>query len=176
MHAKSKPRAQPPFPHRIVTPEGAVVAETALIEFRSSPIHGIGGFARSAIASGTRVIEYVGEKIDTAESLRRCEKNNEYIFALNNGQHIDGNVEWNPARFINHSCAPNCEAKLEEERIWLAAIREIKAGEEVTINYGFDLEDHREYICNCGAPGCIGYILAEEFFDHIRRQKEFKSA
>src|SRR6266576_2871032 len=111
----------------------------SLVDFRCSPIHGIGGFAKSLIPSGAQVIEYVGEKISAAESLRRCEKNNEYIFALNDTQHLDGNVEWNLARFINHSCEPNCEAKLAGERIWLVAIREITPGEELTFNYGFDL-------------------------------------
>src|SRR5260370_18532393 len=151
-----------------------IIHVSSLVEFRSSPIHGIGGFARNDVASGTRVIEYVGEKITAAESLRRCEQNNEYIFALNNGLRLDGNVEWNPARFINHSCEPNCEAKPDGERIWLVAIREIRTGEEITFNYGFDLEDYQHYICHCGALGCIRYILAEEFFDHIRKQKQFR--
>src|SRR6266481_5295390 len=131
--------------------------------FQPSPIHGIGGFARTEIASGIPVIEYLGEKIDPAESLRRCEKKNEFIFALGTGQHIDGNVEWNPARWINHSCEPNCEAQLDGERIWLVATRAINAGEELTFNYGFDLEDYRDYVCHCGSPRCIGYIVAEEF-------------
>jgi SET domain-containing protein len=78
--------------------------------FKSSPIHGTGGFAHNDVACGTRIIEYVGEKITKQESLARCEKNNEYIFALSETQDLDGNVDWNPARFLNHSCAPNCEA------------------------------------------------------------------
>ena len=57
------------------------------------------------------VLEYVGEKISKSESLRRCEENNEYIFTLNEQEDLDGNVEWNPARFINHSCVPNCDAE-----------------------------------------------------------------
>jgi len=148
------------------------VEQTALIEFKPSPIHGIGGFARTDIQPGTRVIEYLGEKIDGAESLRRCEKNNQYIFSLNKGGYLDGDVEWNPARWINHSCEPNCEAQLIEDRIWLIATCSIKAGEELTFNYGFDLEDYEDYPCHCGAQRCIGYIVAEELFDQVMRQRQ----
>jgi uncharacterized protein len=147
------------------------VAETELLVFKSSPIHGMGGFARVDIPAGARVIEYVGEKITKQESLARCEQNNEYIFALDDEQDLDGQVSWNPARFLNHSCEPNCEARLEGGCIWVIAIREIRAGEESTFNYGYDLADYAEHPCGCGAPGCVGYIVAEEFFDHVRRQK-----
>jgi uncharacterized protein len=145
-------------------------AETELAVFRNSPIRGTGGFAHIDISSGTRIIEYVGEKITKQESLARCEKNNEYIFALNNTEDLDGNVDWNPARFLNHSCAPNCEALLEDGHIWIVALREIGAGEELTFNYGYDLEFYREHPCHCGAPGCVGYIVAEEFFEHVRNK------
>jgi SET domain-containing protein len=145
------------------------ISETQWLVFRNSPIHGVGGFAKSGIFKGTRVIEYVGERIDKAESLRRCEANNEYIFTLNSRYNLDGNVAWNPARFINHSCAPNCDAEMESERIWIVASRDILAEEEITFNYGFDLEDYKNYPCRCGAPGCVGFIVAEEFFGHVRR-------
>jgi uncharacterized protein len=147
------------------------IAETELLVFKSSPIHGMGGFARVDIPAGARVIEYVGEKITKQESLARCEQNNEYIFALDDEHDLDGQVSWNPARFLNHSCEPNCEARLEGGCIWVIAIREIRAGEELTFNYGYDLADYAEHPCGCGAPGCVGYIVAEEFFDHVRRQK-----
>jgi hypothetical protein len=135
--------------------------------FKTSPIHGLGGFAATAIGRGTRVVEYVGQRISKSESLRRCEGNNEFIFALNDEQDLDGDVAWNPARFLNHSCAPNCEAELQDGRIWIVATRDILAGEEVTFNYGYDLVDYREYPCRCGVPGCVGYIVAEEFFEHV---------
>lgn len=147
-------------------------AETEWVRFGRSPIEGYGGFAKRPIPKGTRIIEYVGLKIDKRESFRRCEENNEYIFTLNEQQDIDGNVEWNPARLINHSCAPNCEAEVDEERIWIVARRDIAAGEEITFNYGFDLEDYKQYPCYCGAPECVGYIIAEEFFEHVRRQRD----
>jgi len=140
------------------------------LSFARSAIHGTGAFARRPLKAGTRVIEYVGEVINKKESLRRCELGNQCIFRRDEEYDLDGNVPWNPARFINHSCAPNCEAISQDGRIWIVARRDIAAGEEVTFNYGFDLEDYREYPCACGASECVGYIVAEEFFDHVRRQ------
>ncbi len=145
-------------------------ADTKNLSFRPSKIHGLGAFAARPLPAGARLIEYVGEKIDKQESLRRCELNNEYIFSLDAEHDLDGNVPWNSARLINHSCAPNCEALFEEGHIWVIATRDIGAGEEITINYGFDLEDYRNYPCKCGASNCVGYIVAEEFFDHVRKQ------
>src|SRR5262245_57851675 len=87
-----------------------IISQTEWVEFRRSRIHGRGGYARKDIPAETDVIEYVGEKISKAESTRRCEANNEYIFTGDDTYDIDGNVDWNPARLINHSCEPNCEA------------------------------------------------------------------
>jgi len=147
------------------------VLETAQVVFKCSPIHGTGGFARQFIPKNARVIEYVGERIDKAESLRRCEADNPYIFTLNQETDLDGSMGWNPARFLNHSCAPNCEAEVTEERIWIVAHRDIQPGEELTFNYGFNLEDYKEYPCHCRAPNCVGFIVAEEYFEHVRRQR-----
>jgi uncharacterized protein len=141
--------------------------ETEWLIFKPSPIHGLGGFAKTAFNKGTRVIEYVGARISKAESLRQCEGNNEYIFALDDQHDIDGGVSWNPARFLNHSCAPNCEAELKDGHIWIVATRDIRAGEEITFNYGYDLVDYRDYPCRCGSPQCVGYMVAEEFFEHV---------
>jgi SET domain-containing protein len=144
--------------------------ETEWIVFNRSPIHGIGGFARVALPKGTRLLEYVGEKISKQESLRRCESGNEFVFSINEHVDLDGCVDWNPARWLNHSCAPSCEAVPEGEHIWLVAIRDIPAGEEITFNYGYDLVDYKEHPCGCGAPNCVGYIVAEEFFKNVSRQ------
>src|ERR1043166_8191820 len=103
-----------------------VITQTEWIQFKSSAIHGTGGFAARDIAADVSVIEYVGEIISKAESLRRCEANNEYIFALDDERDLDGSVSWNPARFLNHSCAPNCEAQMDDEgRVWIVTIRDI---------------------------------------------------
>jgi SET domain-containing protein len=146
-----------------------IIEQTDRILFKLSPIHRIGGFARVDIPAGVQVIEYVGEKITKSESLRRCEANNEYIFDLDEERDLDGNVSWNPARYLNHSCEPNCEAEQDEGRIWIVSLRDIRAGEELTFNYGYDLEDYREHPCRCGTRKCVGYIVAEDFFESIRR-------
>ena len=147
-----------------------IICETELIQFRRSRIHGTGGYARANIAKGTRLIEYVGKRITKAESNVQCEGDNVYIFTLDDTFDLDGNVDWNPARFINHSCTPNCEAEWDEDRLWIVAIREIRPGEELSFNYGYDLEDYREHPCLCGTSECVGYIVAEEHFEHVRKQ------
>jgi hypothetical protein len=146
-----------------------VEAGNEFLEVRQSAIHGTGGYARRTIPAGARVIEYVGERISKEESHRRCEAGNEYIFTIDEQWDLDGKVTWNPARFINHSCAPNCEAEWDEARIFINALRDIQPGEELTFNYNYDLEDYREHPCRCGTPACVGYIVAEEFFEQVRR-------
>ena len=138
------------------------------IEFRSSAIHGTGGFASTTLAIGDRVIEYVGEKVSKTVSLERCAQGNHCVFYLDEDCNLDGSVEWNPARFLNHSCRPNCHAELIDGRIWITAIRAIVVGEELTFNYSYDLEAYWEHPCCCGSPECVGYIVAEELFEHVR--------
>jgi SET domain-containing protein len=150
--------------------------ETELVVFKKSSIHGLGGFAKCDLAKGVWILEYQGEKIDKQESARRCEANNVFIFSLNDHEDIDGNVDWNLARFLNHSCSPNCEALLDEDHIWVVASRDIRALEELTFNYGFDLVDYREHPCHCGSPNCVGFIVAEEFFDLVRKHTNTVSA
>jgi uncharacterized protein len=149
----------------------ALITPTEWVVFGTSPIHGLGGFARRDIAAGTRILEYAGERITWRESVRRCESNNEYIFALDEEYHLDGSVDWNPARLLNHSCAPNCEAQLVDGRVWIEATRDIRAGEEVTFNYGYDLEDYREHPCRCGGARCAGYMVAEAFFEYVAQRQ-----
>lgn len=141
-----------------------------LIYFKESKIHGLGGFAKTKITKGTRIIEYVGEKITKAESLKRCEAENWYIFAIDDEFDLDGAVGWNPARFINHSCDPNCEAEMIDGHIWIIARRDIASEEEISFNYSYDLDVYKEHPCRCGSSNCVGYIVAEEFFDHVRKR------
>ncbi len=140
-----------------------------MICIKESTVHGTGAFAKVELSEGTRVIEYVGEKIDKQESNRRCEADNPFIFHLDENFDLDGNVDWNPARFINHSCSPNCDAELIDGKIWIIARQDIQEGEEITFNYGYDLEDYKSHPCRCGAANCIGYIIAEEFFTTVRK-------
>jgi SET domain-containing protein len=143
---------------------------TEQVEFRASPIHGTGGFARERIAPDSRVLEYVGERIPKAESLRRCAAGNPFIFHLDDTWDLDGNIPANPARFLNHSCAPNCEARLEEGQIWIVVVCPVEAGEELTFDYGYDLEDAQDYPCRCGTAQCVGVIAATEFHELLRRR------
>ena len=149
---------------------------TELYEIRPSRIHGTGVFARADIAAETRVVEYMGERLSKDESLRRRRAGNFFVFIVTDQFDIDGAVESNPARFINHSCDPNCEARMEDERIWIIAKRDIKAGEELSFNYGYDLQDYEDHPCACGAPTCLGYMVAEEHFDDVRRGQARKRA
>ena len=143
----------------------------SLVCFGDSAIHGRGGFARTAIPADARVIEYVGRKIDKQEGLRQCELENPYIFYIDEEYDLDGNVEWNPARLLNHSCLPNSEAQAIDGGIWIVSLREIKAGEEITFNYNYDLDDYKEHPCRCGAPNCAGFIVAEEYFPTVQGSK-----
>ena len=141
-----------------------------LLERRTSAIEGDGLYARTRIPAGVPIIEYTGEKISKEESLRRCIDGNNYIFSINEEFDLDGSVESNFARFINHSCSPNAETQLEDDRVWIVSLREILPGEEISFNYGYDLDDYREHPCRCGAANCVGYILAEEFWGSVLQQ------
>jgi SET domain-containing protein len=142
------------------------------LEIRSSVIHGTGVFANKAIPTGRRMIEYVGRRISKKESDRLCEGNNPYIFFIDDEWDLDGSVDWNPARFINHSCAPNCEVEQDDDnRIWIQTIKRIKVGEELSYNYGYDIEAYEDYPCLCGAKRCVGYMVAEEHKAQVTRSR-----
>ena len=155
------------------------------IEVRESEIHGTGVFAKTKVPKDKKVIEYIGEKITKKESARRrialIEKNRGsetdgavYIFEVNKRHDIDGNIPENTARFINHSCDPNCEPDVIKNRVWLISTRKIKKGEELSYNYGFDLEDYEEHKCRCGAKECIGYITAEDNWPKLKKRLDKK--
>jgi SET domain-containing protein len=142
-----------------------------LYEVKPSSIHGQGVFARCDIPADTRVLEYIGERLTKAESLHRRKQGNFFVFIVTDQFDIDGAVDWNPARFINHSCAPNCDARMEDEHIWIIARRDLRTGEELSFNYGYNLEDYEEHVCCCGAKECLGFMVAEEHFDEVRRKE-----
>ena len=126
-----------------------------------SRIAGLGLFAAQDIRKGTSIIQYIGEKISKAESNARLAQGNAYIFELNERYDIDGKMLSNTARYINHSCDPNCLVEKTTRTIWIIALRNIKAGEELSYNYGYDA---KKYVCTCGANKCCGYILDEEYW------------
>lgn len=139
------------------------------IRAAGSAIHGRGVFARVAIPEGTRIVEYLGERITKEESKRREEERlarlraggdgSVYIFDLNETWDLDGRQRGNLARWINHSCAPNCQAETVDDRIWIFAKRDIPAGAELTFDYGYSFDECRDHPCRCGAPGCPGFIV-----------------
>ncbi len=153
---------------------------------RNSKIHGNGVFAKRDIKKGEEVIEYKGKKLtkkesdDIAERTLEMAKSNKnlgqvYIFEINKKYDIDGNVSYNPARFINHSCTPNCETQQDDEdRIWIVAVKEIKKGEEITYNYGYDFENYKEHRCKCSSRNCVGYILDEKHWKKLPNMKRKK--
>ena len=155
------------------------IQTSELYELKSSGIHNTGVFAAQKIAEKTKIIEYVGEKITKAESERRSEKWDShartkgfglvYIFELNQRYDIDGNVEVNLARFINHSCDPNCEAVNSRGHIWIIALRDIEKGEELSYDYGYDMDNFIDHKCLCGTDKCIGYIVRLDQRDQVKR-------
>lgn len=142
-------------------------------ELRQSAIQGRGGFAIRPIKRGTRIIEYVGQRISHDEADKRYDdggmgRHHTFLFSIDSKTVIDAAVDGNEARFINHSCAPNCEAIDERKRIYIEAIRDIAPGEELVYDYAYerdgteDEEWERLYLCKCGAPNCRGTILAPQ--------------
>jgi uncharacterized protein len=129
-----------------------------------SRIAGLGLFAAQDIRQGTRILPYIGEKIPKAESTRRLAQGNVYIFTLNDRYDIDGTILRNTARYGNHSCDPNSEIAKTTRTIWIVALRDIRDGDELTYNYGYDFDPdtYQDYPCRCGAHTCCGYILARE--------------
>jgi uncharacterized protein len=147
------------------------VRDLMKIQVRVGPsrIAGQGLFAAQHIHKGTRIIQYIGEKISSRERALRLAAGNAYIFHLTYRHAIDGQTPENTARYINHSCDPNCEVEKTSDTIWIIALREITAGEELTYNYGYDARDYQGNPCNCGAQRCCGYILAQEYWGLIPR-------
>ncbi|MFC5743820.1 SET domain-containing protein [Dyella tabacisoli] len=150
---------------------------TRRIVARRSPIHGNGVFAVSAIAKGEQVIQYKGTLVtnDEADELYGDggETGHTFLFTLNDEYIVDANQHGNSARWINHSCEPNCRAVIEEsasgdprkDRVLIEAIRKIKPGEELTYDYGITLDvPHtarlkKLWLCLCGSPKCCGTLL-----------------
>ena len=142
---------------------------------KKSKIHGSGVFATKRIKKNTKIIEYIGEKVTKSEGDRRSEKRlkkylnstkdgSVYIFELNSRYDIDGSFLYNKARYINHSCDPNCEVEIFDNQIWIVALRSIKKGEELSYDYGyeFDKSDFRDHTCKCGTNNCIGFIISSD--------------
>jgi SET domain-containing protein len=136
-------------------------------------MHGLGAFAIRPIPAGTRLIEYAGERITPAEADARYPDqpnvlHHTELFAIDDDIVIDASVGGNDARYINHSCDPNCDAVVDDDRIWIETIRDVELGEELAYDYAFVLKERhtpaakRRYPCRCGSPRCRGTILAKK--------------
>ena len=161
-------------------------AHSDLCEVRGSEIHGRGVYATQDIPQETEIIEYVGEPINKEvsedrawEQYARHEEHGDaavYIFTLDDKWDIDGNVPWNTARLINHSCEPNCEAWIVGRKIYIYSLRDIKKGEELSFDYGFDIDSYEDHPCRCGSDKCIGYIVTQDQWPELRRRLAAKQA
>ena len=144
---------------------------------RKSPIHGNGVFAAAPLRKGERVVEYKGrrrshDEVD-GDTSGDVESGHTFLFTLNDDWVVDANYEGNDARWINHSCDPNCEAVIDEaegedrrkDRVFIEALRDIAPGEELTYNYGIVLAERhtarlkKVWACLCGSPKCTGTML-----------------
>ncbi len=142
-----------------------------LVCAKTSNIHRRGVFSKKMIPKGTRIIEYVGQKITKAqsnllyeESLENSKKNGSgavYIFELNQRYDLNGDVPYNLAKYINHSCETNCYTENIRGHIWIIAERDIEKGEELLYDYGYALEAWKDHPCLCAKPSCVGYIVAK---------------
>ena len=139
---------------------------------QKSRIAGHGLFAGQDIKKGSRIIQYTGEKISRQESNRRITAGNPYIFTFNDRWDIDGKDLSNTARYSNHSCDPNCEAEITKRAIWIVALREIQQGEELKYNYYYHFKNYGDFPCTCRSEKCCGYIIAERYWDLIKKKKK----
>lgn len=137
---------------------------------RRSRVHGLGVFATRRIRRGTRIVEYLGERISHREADRRyarkkADDNHTFLFIVDRGVVIDAGLDGNDARFINHGCDPNCESVTDQRRVYVEAIRTIQPGEELKYDYsiGRDQDDPPNvdeiYACRCGVESCRGTML-----------------
>jgi uncharacterized protein len=174
--AKKKTKREPSLPRMATSP---------LIEARNSEIHGTGVYAVAPIKKGTRIIEYIGERISHAEADRRYEKKgtddgHTFLFIASERTVIDATDGGNDARFVNHSCNPNCETVIEQNRVFVESIRNIKPGEELGYDYQLtwdstdEPEDLALYACRCGAKKCRGTMLDREPLDKKKADEKKK--
>ena len=151
------------------------VLKTALIKVHESTIHGQGVYASVDISKDTCIIEYKGEQISWKKALDLhphdpTQPNHTFYFSLSSGKVIDGNVQGNQSKWINHSCEPNCEAReikddTKKKHVFLFALRKIKKHEELFYDYRLEIEGRltktikNEYQCYCGMKKCRKTML-----------------
>lgn len=149
----------------------AVAKRQLPFKVRRSLIHGWGAIATRRIRPGTRIIEYAGERISPAEAAERydddvMDQHHTFLFEIDRDTFIDANCQGNAARFINHSCNPNCASYIQDGRVFIEATRNIQPGTELTYDYCYKRDGRRPqawaqlYACRCGAANCRGTMLS----------------
>ena len=160
-------------PKHSARPRVASPTDEVNFETRPSPIQGQGAFAIRRIPEGTRLIEYAGERLTPEQADARYpdvpgERHHTFLFAIDDDVVIDASVNGNDARWINHSCAPNCDAVVDNKRIWIETIRDVEVGEELAYDYALVLDERhtaaakRRFPCNCAARKCRGTMLTRK--------------
>ena len=141
---------------------------------KKSGINNLGLFAKTDIKKGEKVIEYKGRKFthkQVEEDDRFDNSKAIYLFTLNERYVLDGDTKINTAKYINHSCDPNCEVNIIKGKIWIIAIKDIKKGDELSYDYGFGYDaDFRQFPCKCGSKNCCGYIVRDDQRWRINRK------
>jgi len=187
---KAKQARKSPSHHAHMRHAARTVAgkpQTPLYVVRRSRIHGNGVYAARRIRKGTRIVEYLGDRITHAEADARYASKGQddghtFLFVASDKVVIDAGVGGNEARFINHSCDPNCETVIEAERVFIDAIRTIQPGEELGYEYGLTWESTDDptelanYACRCGAQQCRGTMLDPVPLDEKRRRSRKRKA
>lgn len=165
----------------------AARTDAPLYTVRRSQIHGNGVYAARAIPKGTRIVEYLGDRITHAQADARYEAKGQddghtFLFVVSNRVVIDAGVGGNDARFINHSCDPNCETVIEGGRVYIEALRDIEPGAELGYEYGLtwettdDPDELANYACRCGAATCRRTMLDPVPLDKQRKQEARRRA
>ena len=124
---------------------------------RRSKIHRYGVFAGEGIPAHRKVIEYTGQRLNRKKAKERGDGDYTYLFAVDPYWTLDGAVGGSGAEIINHSCSPNLVSRIMKGHVLYMSLRDIKPGEELTVDYNFDKEV-RTFPCSCGAPSCGGAI------------------
>jgi len=156
---------QSPPPIRMQDMPSSVRDASRLLKVSSSDVHGRGVYAKEFIPAGTRIIEYTGRRMAWEEAEDDENDPHTFIFGLEDGKVINAAIDGNEARWINHSCDPNCEAIEKKGRVFIHAMRDIERGEELSYDYALEIDEpitekaKKQYECFCDSPNCRGTLL-----------------
>jgi SET domain-containing protein len=142
------------------------------LAIRPSRIHAAGVFTNAPIGKGSRIIEYVGPRLtpDEANELYD-EAPRTYLYGMEDGKTVIDGI--GIAAYLNHSCEPNCEVDEIKNRVWILALRDIAAGEELLWDYSL-YDDDDPAPCHCGSPKCRGTMYSREWLATLRRRAQRK--